>query len=191
MADRRDPGVDISVLLRELAAGDNEPEAARERVFEAAYVELRRVAGQLMRGERGDHTLDPTALVNEAYVRLAGEGADSFESRAHFFGIAVRAMRQVLIHHARRRDADKRGGDHERVTLRSNALVSSPNVDLLDLDAALTRLAALDERMSNVVELRFFGGLTAEEAAVVLGVTRKTVQADWKVAKMWLRRELA
>lgn len=190
MTDAADRDVSLIILLERIAGESPQADAARERIFTAAYAELRGIAQRLMRGERANHTLDPTALVNEAYVRLVGDGAADFASRAHFFGIAVRAMRQVLIHHARAKQAEKRGGDRQQVTLVSSAAVERPRLDLLELEDALTRLSALDERMGQVVELRFFGGLTAEEVAVVLGISRKTVQEDWKVAKVWLRREL-
>ncbi|MBE0565539.1 MAG: sigma-70 family RNA polymerase sigma factor [Krumholzibacteria bacterium] len=190
MTDAAERDVPLTILLERLAGESPQADAAREQIFTAAYAELRGIAQRLMRGERANHTLDPTALVNEAYVRLVGDGAADFASRAHFFGIAVRAMRQVLIHHARAKHAEKRGGDRQQVTLVSSAAVERPRLDLLELEDALTRLSALDERMGRVVELRFFGGLTAEEVAVVLGISRKTVQEDWKVAKIWLRREL-
>ena len=177
-----------------LALGANPPgdSAAAQRVFELVYDELHRLAANLMRGERADHTLQPTALVHETYCRLIDHAQVGWRNRAHFFGIAARAMRQILVDHARRRAAAKRGGDWQRVTLDERLNVAStPEVEVLDLDEALTRLAALDERMARIVEFRVFGGMSAQQVAHMLGVSRRTVQNDWRVAKMWLARELA
>jgi RNA polymerase sigma factor (TIGR02999 family) len=165
-------------------------EAAR-RVFELAYDELHHIAAHLMRGERTGHTLQPTALVNEAYCRLVDRTRVPWQTRAQFFSIAARAMRQLLVEHARRKGAAKRGGDWRRVTLDDRlGATGEPEVETLDLDGALTKLSAMDERMGRIVELRIFGGLTALEAAHVLGISRRTVLNDWRVAKMWLSREL-
>jgi RNA polymerase sigma-70 factor (ECF subfamily) len=163
-----------------------------DQVFNAAYLELRRIAGGLMRLERRDHTLQPTELVDEAYLRLADDSLLAWHNRAHFFAIAARAMRQILVEHARRRSAAKRGGGWERVTLTDQlGLVATSQVEILDLEEALNRLAEQDERMARVVELRFFAGLTSKEVACVLGVSPRTVQQDWRVAKMWMSRELS
>jgi RNA polymerase sigma factor (TIGR02999 family) len=144
-----------------------------------------------MRGERPDHTLQPTALVHEAYCRLIDDSRVGWQDRAHFIGIAARAMRQVLVDHARRRAAAKRGGSWQRLTFNEKlGIAAVSETELLDLDGALRRLADLDERTARVVELRVFGGLTAEETGHVLGVSRSTVQRDWDMARMWLAREL-
>lgn len=157
------------------------------------YDELRQIAGAYMQRERADHTLQPTALVNEAYVKLARSPACGAMSRAKLLGIAARAMRQVLVDHARGHNAGKRGGGWERVTL--SGMGSDPDgadpIDVLALDTALTKLAGQDNRLADVVELRFFGGLTIDAAADVLGVSHTTVEKDWAFARAWLRRELA
>ncbi len=185
------PDKNLSVLLGQLAAEAIDPEVGRAQVFELAYGELREIADRLMRSERAGHTLQPTALVNEAYVRLAGSGPTDWKSRAYFFGVAARAMRQLLVHHALARNSQKRGGKSDRVTLESSSAISEqPRIDVLSLDDALSRLAELDERGARVVELRFFGGLNLDEIAAALGVSRRTVQEDWAVARRWLRREL-
>lgn len=178
-------------LLRIQAEGPGDPAATR-RVFEAAHTELRRLASRLLSRERADHTLQPTDLVHEAYLRLINAGQVGWQSRAHFFGIAARAMRQILVEHARRRAAAKRGGNPQRVMLEDGlGLRAQDAIEMLELEEALNRLAEVDERSARVVELRFFGGLTVDEAAHVLGVSRRTVHDDWRVAKMWLRREIA
>lgn len=166
--------------------------AAADRVFELAYAELRRLASDLMRRERTDHTLRPTALVNEAYLRLVDDSRVEWQSRAHFFGIAARAMRQILVEHARRRGAAKRGGGRARVTLDSGiALSAAPDITLIRLDEILSKLADFDARMARIVELRVFAGMNVREVAHVLGVSSRTVDNDWSVAKMWVSRELA
>jgi RNA polymerase sigma factor (TIGR02999 family) len=164
---------------------------ATDRVFGLVYEELRRLAAALMRGERANHTLQATALVHALYCRLIDETRIEWQSRAHFFGVAARAMRQILVDHARQRARAKRGGGWQRVTL-DDRLESRAvsETEILRLDNALNRLAELDERMARVVELRAFGGLSAEDAAQVLGVTSRTIQSDWRMAEMWLAREL-
>ena len=153
--------------------------------------ELRRIAGARMRGERRDHTLVPTALVHEAYVRLVDQDALQWEDRAQFLAAAAHLMRQVLIAHARTKKAAKRGGDRTRVTLHDrHSEESELDVDLLDLHEKLEGLRELSERRARVVELRFFGGLTFQESAHVLGIAPKTVEADWYLARTWLRREM-
>ncbi len=145
-----------------------------------------------MRHERPNHTLQPTALVNEAYLRLVDGTRVEWQNRAHFFGIAARAMRQILVDHARELAAAKRGGGWQRVTLDERLdVVSEGEIDVVDLDAALSQLAEMDVRMARIVELRFFAGLTAEEVAEVLDISRRTVQREWRVARMWMRRELS
>jgi RNA polymerase sigma factor (TIGR02999 family) len=177
-------------VLRELAAGDA---TAAARLLPLVYDDLRAIAGNLMRRERRDHTLQPTAVVHEAFLRLAGSGHVSWESRVHFLNIAGRAMRQLLVDHARAREAAKRGGGGGRVTLDAGLDVASgvtPDVDVLALHEALEQLAVEHERPARVVEMRFFGGLTAEEAAHLLGVSVPTVSEDWALARAWLHRRL-
>ena len=163
-------------------------EQARDRLFTVVHPELRRIATQLLRNERRDHTLDPNALVNELCVRLFGHQTLSFHDRAHFFAIAAQMMRRILIDHARARVADKRGGAQQRVPLSDvdGWNDGSSNEDLLALDAALSALASVDPRAARVVELRFFGGLTEEDVAEVLSVSVITVKRDWKAARAWL-----
>lgn len=155
------------------------------------YAELRRVAAAYLRRERPGQTLQPTALVNEAYLRLAGQHPQ-FQNRAHFCAIAANAMRQILVERARARHALKRGGGAARITLNEGLAASpEPVVDVAALDEALTRLAALDPEQARIVELRFFGGLTVEETAEAIGVSPATVKRHWAVARAWLARELA
>jgi RNA polymerase sigma factor (TIGR02999 family) len=159
------------------------------RLFEAVYQELRRLAGALL--QRRDGTLTPTVLVHEAYLRLSSGAEVAWENRAHFLGIAARAMRQVLVDHARARSAAKRGGGLRRVTLDSKlGIQGGAELELLDLNRALDRLAAKDHRMSQVVELRIFAGLTMKEVSHVLGVSKRTADGDWAIARLWLAREL-
>ncbi len=175
----------------------HQPDAAgghsySDRIFEIVYDELKRLAGSLMRRERPDHTLQPTALVHEAYCRLVDQTRIEWQNRAHFFGIAARAMRQILVDHARKRVAAKRGGECQKVTLDERLeLRVDADVEVSELDDALKRLEEMDERMSRVVELHVFGGMKEEEIAHVIGISRRTVQRDWQVAKLWLGRELS
>jgi RNA polymerase sigma factor (TIGR02999 family) len=156
------------------------------------YDELRRLAASYLRRERADHTLQPTALVHEAYLKLVDQRLDRWQNRSHFFGIAAQAMRRILVDHARAHDAAKRGAGVERVTLDEHALLGeSSSVDLIALDEALTRLATLDPRQARIVELRFFAGLEVDETARVLDVSPATVKRDWAMARAWLHRELA
>jgi RNA polymerase sigma factor (TIGR02999 family) len=176
-------------LLRLAAAGE---ESAREDLATHLYSELRTLAERQLRRERSDHTLQATALVHEAFLRLVDTAVLDVQGRAHFFAIAARVMRNVLVDHARRRGAQKRGGDRLRVTL-DEVLAGHEDrgLDVLALNESLERLAALDGRKARVVELRFFGGLTAKETAAVLQLSPKTVEADWYMARAWLRNELA
>ncbi len=155
------------------------------------YDELRQIARGYLQRERGDHTLQATGLVHEAYLRLVDQTATSWKNRAHFFGVAAKVMRRILVDHARRARAGKRGGDWDKLEL-NEGLLAAParSVDLVALDEALEGLARLDPRQSQVVELRFFGGLTTEEAGEVLDVSPRTVKREWRIAKAWLRREL-
>jgi RNA polymerase sigma factor (TIGR02999 family) len=166
---------------------------AANRLLPLVYEELRALAASFFARRQSGHTLQPTALVHEAYLRLAGNKTVEWESRAHFMAVAARAMRQILINHARDKGAAKRGGDLRRVTL--DDAVSPPiggnrDVDLVALDVALDKLEDLSERQARIVELRFFGGLTITEAAHVLGVGTTTVEDDWRLAKAWLAHEL-
>lgn len=188
--DDQDHG--ITRILSDLHKDPSRAQEAANRLFQAVHGELRGLAGCLMRDERPGHTLQATALVHEAYIRLVDSKAVDWQSRAHFFGIAARAMRQILVDHARERAAAKRGGGLRQVTLDSRVGLAGVNeLDLLDLDRILTRLAEKDERMSRVVEYRVFAGMSVEEVAHVLGVSVRTVHNDWRVAKMWLSRQLA
>lgn len=178
----------VTQILRQLDLTD--PKQAEE-LLAIVYDELRQIAGRQLRGERADHTLQPTALVHEAYLRLVDASDLNWEGRGHFFGTAARAMRQVLVDHARRRNADKRGGGWERVTLDTGlAEADAVAADVLDLHAALQKLALHDADLARLVELRFFAGLTLDEAADALGVSRRKAAKDWSVARLWLQREL-
>jgi RNA polymerase sigma factor (TIGR02999 family) len=174
---------DCSRLLEEVNAGDAE---AFESWFRLAYGELRRMAASLMRGQMNGHTLQPTALVNEAYLRLA-QGEIRWDSKAHFFGAAAHAMRQVLVAEARRRSTQKRAGEAVRVTFTDLAVpAEEPHLDLLALDEALDALGQVDERFTSVLELRYFGGFSLEETAQVTGCSPATVKRDWAYARAWL-----
>ena len=163
---------------------------ALDRLLPAVEKELHRVALGYMRKERPDHTLQATALVNEAYIKLVDQTRVTWVNRAHFIGVAAQLMRRILVDHARQRAAKKRGGSDLRLTLAEDVAVAEKSVDLIALDVALAKLAALEPRQARVVEMRFFGGLTGEEAAEVLGVSRETVKRDWIAAKAFLFREL-
>lgn len=156
----------------------------------ALYDELRALAAREMRREATGHTLQPTALVHEAYLRLVGGAPATWESRAHFLNLAAQVMRRILVEHARGRGRHKRGGDRLRVTLDEQFAAGDTQADLTDIDEALERLASLDARKAKVVELRFFAGLSVEETAKVLAVSEPTVKRDWQFAKAWIQREL-
>lgn len=179
----------VTELLLDWGAGDGE---ARERLMQLVYEELHRIAGGKLRGERVGHTLQATALVNEAYMRLVDQTRVQWRNRAHFFGIASQLMRRILVDHARRRYAGKRGGGAPRLSLGDVSVPSAGgDVDLIELDDALARLAKLDPRLAKLVELRFFGGLTVEEVAEVQGMSTATVKRDWAAARAWLYRALS
>jgi RNA polymerase sigma factor (TIGR02999 family) len=182
------PTEDITRLLRAWSDGD---EAALDRLVPLVEAELRRLARACMGRERKDHTLQPTALVNEAFLRFAGARRVCWQDRAHFMGIAARLMRRVLVDHARSRTYQKRGGGGKRVPLDDIQLAVDPPLDMVELDRALAAFAQIDARASAVVELRFFGGLTLEETAEVLHVSAETVKRDWRLARLWLLRELS
>jgi RNA polymerase sigma factor (TIGR02999 family) len=157
------------------------------------YAELHRQATNYLRRERVGHTLQATALLNEAYLKLIDQREVNWQNRAHFFAIAAQAMRRILVDHARSRHREKRGGEAEDLPLEAAAFAASPNgssVDLIALDEALTRLASLDERQSRIVELRFFSGMSVEETSEALGVSKATVKNEWRTAKAWLFQEL-
>jgi RNA polymerase sigma-70 factor (ECF subfamily) len=179
---------DVTLLLSELQNGDQE---AASKLMPLVYNELRRLASGYMRRERGEHTLQATALVHEAYLKLVNQRSVNWQGRSHFIGIAAQLMRRILIDHARGHLREKRGGAQEVIPL-NEALVFSPgqSVELLRLDEALDRLAKLDARQSKIVELRFFGGLSVEETAEFLAISPKTVKRDWSMAKAWLLGEL-
>jgi len=179
---------DVTALLEAWTAGDT---AARDELMPLVYQELRRRAAGYLRHERRNHTLQPTALVNEVYLRLVDQRRAVWQNRAQFFGVASQMMRRILVDRARARRMAKRSGQWARVTLDEAAKASPPvDVDVLDLDAALIRLAAVDPRRSRIAELRFFGGLSLEEAAEVIGISRATVERDWQAARAWLFKEL-
>jgi RNA polymerase sigma factor (TIGR02999 family) len=180
---------DVTILLRAWGGGNKE---ALDRLAPLVYRELHRVARRMMAAERPNHTLQATALINEAYVRLVDTRQVSWQDRAHFFALCARAMREILIDHARSRGSAKRGGDQIAIEL-DEGLAAAPSAEtnLLELDDALKRLAELDPRKSQVVELRFFGGLSLEETAEALKVSTKTVQRDWDLARGWLYREMS
>ena len=178
---------DVTRLLIDLQRGKD---GAADELVPLVYSELHDLAVHYMRGERGDHTLQPTALVHEAYLRLVDQRNSSWQNRSHFFGIAAQAMRRILVDHARRKRAGKREGG-ERVTLDASVAESQErSVDLIALDDALNKLAALDPRQARVVELRFFGGLDIEQTAESIGISPATVKRDWTFARAFLQREM-
>jgi RNA polymerase sigma factor (TIGR02999 family) len=179
---------DVTRLLAELAEDGRD---AMDHVFPLVYDELHRVAQRKLQSERPGHTLNATALVHEAYLRLAGAEKIEWRSRAHFFAVAARAMRRILINHAESRNARKRGGGLHHVELGEQIAGESAQDDMmLDLDRALTRLAALDERQCRIVECRYFAGMSIEETAAGLDISPATVKRDWTLARAWLNREL-
>ena len=181
-------GHDVTALLQAWTAGDTE---ARDRLMAVLYEELRRRAAAQLRREQAGHTLQPTALVHEAYLRLVDQRRVAWQNRGQFFGVASQMMRRILIDHARAHRMAKRSGQWARVTLDEQVRTMPPlDVDVLDLDAALTRLATFDPRKAQFVELRFFGGLSLEEAGEALGVSLATAERDWQAARAWLSKEL-
>lgn len=180
-----------TALLALIRAGGASSAEARERLYPLVYEELRALAERYMRSQRGGHTLQTTALVNEAYIRLVAREEQGWESRSHFMGVAAKAMRSVLIDHARRRGAEKRGGGRRRVPIEGAAILTEdPADDLLAIDEALSRLSEFDEQKGRIVELRFFGGLTNEDTAQAVGVSAATVKREWRFARAWLYKEL-
>jgi len=187
-ADVEAQSADVTLLLKQVANGNQE---AAARLIPIVYGELHRVAQGHLRRERPDHTLQPTALVHEAFLKLVAQRDANWQNRAHFFAVASHLMRRILVDYARRRLRSKRGGKHTRLPIDNVFVISRDRCDeLLALDESLEKLAKLDPRQSRVVELRFFGGLSVEEAAKVLGVSSKTVKREWSTAKAWLYGEL-
>lgn len=186
----RDPRV-TRILQDMRADATTDPELGRQ-LFEIVYGEMRRLAGSILRGQRANHTLQATALVHEAYLRLVDKDLLDYRDRQHFFRVAARAMRHILIDYARRRSAEKRGGGADRVTL-DEALGLAHDADLqaIELDRALEALSQEDPRAAQVVELRVFAGLSVNEVSEILGVSPRTVDGDWALARMWLNRALA
>ncbi|HZN01360.1 MAG TPA: sigma-70 family RNA polymerase sigma factor [Pyrinomonadaceae bacterium] len=179
----------ITELLSGYARGDKE---ALDQLMPIVYDELRRQAARYLRREQAGHTLQTTALIHEAYVRLVDQRNVQWQNRAHFFGIAAQLMRRILVDHARTKKRVKRGGSDVRVSLGdATVAVKGQDLDVVALDEALERLARIDEQQSRVVELRFFSGLTVEETAEVMGISKATVKRDWSMAKAWLHRELS
>jgi RNA polymerase sigma factor (TIGR02999 family) len=184
----QEPSSPVTQLLVRWRDGDRD---ALEALMPLVYDELRRLAHHYLRQERSDHTLQSTALVHEAYLRLAGQNPPQWQNRAHFFGIAAHIMRQILVEYARGRSAAKRGGSACRLTLdEAVALPQQMDVDVVQLDKALTGLAELDVQQSRIVELRFFAGLTIEDTSEVLGISPATVKRDWVTARAWLYRAM-
>ena len=183
------PGDNVTLLLAQLREGNQD---AANQLIPLIYAELRRMAGAYMQRERPGQTLQATALVHEAYLRLVDGQQGPWQNRAHFFAIAAHSMRQVLVDHARRRHADERGGASARKVAFDVDLLIAPDrlEDVLAIDEALERLAAIDPRQSRLVELRFFVGLDVEEAAEVMGISPVTIKREWRSAKAWLHREL-
>jgi RNA polymerase sigma factor (TIGR02999 family) len=183
------PSEQVTQLLLELRGGNR---AAVDELTPLVYQELRRIAGGQLRSERPGHTLQATALVHEAYMKLVGQREVAWQNRAHFFGIAAQVMRRILLDYAKERVRDKRGGAMRQTLLDEALLVSEDRASsLVVIDEALTRLELLDPRQAKVVELRFFGGLTVEETAEAMGISAPTVKREWAMAKAWLYRELA
>ena len=179
----------ITELLIDWGKGD---QAALEKLMPLVYNELRRLASNYLRRERPSHTLQPTALVNEAYLKLIDQRNAQWQNRAHFFGISAQLMRRILVDHARQHQAVKRGGSNQqRLSITSaEEIAQQPAVDLLALNEALDELTLMDTQQARIVELKFFGGLSIDETAEVLGISHATVERDWKMARAWLRRQL-
>jgi RNA polymerase sigma-70 factor (ECF subfamily) len=182
------PGGEITRFLVKWGSGDSD---ALDDLMPLVYNELRRLAGSCLRRERRNHTLQPTALVHEAYLRLVDQRSTDWQGRAQFFGIAARLMRNILVDHARKHTAAKRGGPAIRLSLsEADRFDSKPDVELITLDLALQKLEAIKPQHSRIIELRFFGGLSIRETAQVLGISHATVERDWTFARAWLRREI-
>ena len=183
------PPNQVTRLLLDWSRGDK---AALDELMPFVYQELRQLASGYLKKEKPEHTLQPTALIHEAYLRLVDQNTPHLESRAHFFGVAARLMRQILVDHARTRIASKRGGGQQKIALddAQGLFVRDESAELLALDEALKKLAAFDERKCRVIEMRSFGGMSVEETARALGVSEPTVKRETRLAQSWLRREL-
>ena len=180
---------DITEILRDWSDGKRE---ALDELLPLVYDELHRQAARLLRRERQDHTLQTTALINEAYLKLIDQRNVQWQNRAHFFAIAAQAMRRILVDYARTKHREKRGGDANKVSLEEATMIAveEKSVDLMALDEALTRLAKIDEQKARIVELRYFSGLSTKETAEVLGVSPKKIEHNWTMARAWLHREM-
>jgi RNA polymerase sigma factor (TIGR02999 family) len=182
------PSGEVTQLLTEARQG---APGAHDQLFSIVYTELRRIASNYMRRERADHTLQATALVHEAYMQLVDQTRVNWQSRAHFFGVAAQLMRRILVDHARNQGAQKRGGNAQVLSIEDNVGIAAvPEVAFDELDEALNRLQQLDPDQAKLVELRFFGGLTVEEAAEVMGVSTATIEREWRMARAWLHNQL-
>ena len=188
MSESRDTASTVTRLLDDWSRGDA---SALEKLLPIVHVELRRIARRALRRERVDHTLQPTALVHELYLRLVKQRSTAFVTRAEFFGVAAQLMRRILVDHARAQAADKRGGKVLHLSIaEADDVGIEPAFEVLAVDRALTRLATLDADQARIVELRYFSGLTVEETAHVLGTSPRTVKREWRVAKAWLYKQL-
>ena len=184
-----DASENVTQLLVDWSRGNKE---ALDRLVPIVYQELRRQAARYLKRERAGHTLQTTALIHEAYLRLVDQKNVHWQNRAHFFGIAAQLMRRILVDHARARNRAKRGGSYIRVSLNEeSAVASAKDLDIVALDQALNRLAEIDPQQSRVVELRYFSGLNVDETAEVLGISPATVKREWRMAKAWLHREIS
>ena len=189
LSGMQEPPENITELLASYGRGNKE---SLDQLLPIVYDELRRQAARYLRREQAGHTLQTTALIHEAYVRLVDQRNMQWQNRAHFFGIAAQMMRRILVDHARSKKRVKRGGSEIRVSLDdANVAAKGQDLDVVALDEALERLAQIDEQQSRVVELRFFSGLSVEETAEVMGISKSTVKRDWSMAKAWLHRELS
>ena len=189
MGNAAENSQNITRMLKDWSDGSHE---ALDRLLPYVYDELHRQASRYLRRERADHTLQTTALIHEAYLKLIDQRDVQWQNRAHFFGIAAQAMRRILVDYARMRKREKRGGDDVKLQLDEALNISSEQkpVDLIELDEALDRLAGFDERQARIVELRYFSGMTEEETAEVLGISAPTVRRDWNLAKAWLHSQI-
>lgn len=189
MNQTEDNSRDITQILREWSDGKRE---ALDQLLPLVYNQLRRQAANYLRRERPDHTLQTTALIHEAYIKLIDQKSVQWKNRAHFFAIAAQAMRRILVDYARTKHRNKRGGDAAKMSLEDATMIAveEKSIDLMALDEALNKLAVMDELKSRIVELKYFSGLDVDETAEVLGVSRKTIERHWTMAKAWLHREL-
>jgi RNA polymerase sigma-70 factor, ECF subfamily len=187
--ERMEAKSNVTQLLHQYRNGNRD---ALDTLFPLVYDELKRLAASRLREERSDHTLQPTALVHEAYLRLIDQHSNDWQNRAHFFGLAAEMMRRILVNHAIKRNADKRFGNQTRLALdEAISFAKESNINLISLDEALNELVTFDEMQAKIVELRFFTGLNIEETAEVLGVSESTVKREWRIAKAWLHQQLA